>query len=157
GLTDRHRARARRLAGTPEAKDERRPAAADDRQGGRIALACERRQKRERVRLVAERMKGRNDPRAPEAREAQTLLGEPLGESGANVQPERRAPGESVEAERCLWIGVGRGQGRRGRSERGVKDKARSRDGRWTVIPGAYVSRWAPCAEAHEPRQGQLP
>src|ERR1700678_1654365 len=34
---------------------------------------------------------------------------------------------------------------------------ARSRDGRWTVIPGAYVSRWEPYAEAHEPRQGQPP
>src|SRR5271155_786510 len=37
------------------------------------------------------------------------------------------------------------------------KNKARSRDGRWTVIPGAYVSRWEPYAEAHEPRQGQPP
>ena len=35
--------------------------------------------------------------------------------------------------------------------------KARSRDGRWTVIPGAYVSRWAPCAKAHGRGQGQLP
>ena len=38
-----------------------------------------------------------------------------------------------------------------------IKHKARSRDGRWTVIPGAYVSRWEPYAEAHEPRQGQPP
>src|ERR1700722_837076 len=45
-----------------------------------------------------------------------------------------------------------------GRSEkRHQTHKARSRDGRWTVIPGAYVSRWEPYAEAHEPRQGQPP
>jgi hypothetical protein len=38
-----------------------------------------------------------------------------------------------------------------------VTNEARSREGRWTVIPGAYVSRWAPCAKAHGQGQGQLP
>ena len=119
--------------------------------------AGERSQKRERVRLVAQRVKGRDNPRAPEAREAQTLLGEATAESGASGRLDCPSPGEGVAAQGRLRIGVGRGQGRSPIRKRPSKHKARSRDGRWTVIPGAYVSRWEPYAEAHEPRQGQPP
>ena len=35
--------------------------------------------------------------------------------------------------------------------------KVRSREGRRSVIPGTYISRWAPYDRAHEPGQGQLP
>ena len=38
-----------------------------------------------------------------------------------------------------------------------MKVKVRSTQPMETVILGAYESRWAPCAPAHEPEQGQLP
>ena len=157
GLANGHRPGASRLARPPEAKSQRRPPANDGRQGGRESFVGERGQKQERVGLVAHRMKGRDDPRTPEAREAQALLGEATAESGASRRArlplagrEPRGAGPPSDR-RCSRSSACR------RSEKGVKNKARSRDGRWTVIPGAYVSRWEPYAEAHEPRQGQPP
>src|SRR5271168_387169 len=101
-------------------------------------------------------MERRDNPGTPEPREAQALFGEATAESGASSRLDSLAPGESVAAQDRFRIGVGRGQGV-ANPKKCIKHKARSRDGRWTVIPGAYVSRWEPYAEAHEPRQGQPP
>ena len=79
------------------------------------------RQKRKRVRLVAQRMKGRDDSGAPEAREAQSLIGEAAAESGAGGRLNSPSPGEGVAAQGRLRIGVGRGQGRPADPERAVK------------------------------------
>ena len=38
-----------------------------------------------------------------------------------------------------------------------ISNKVRSRDGRQSVIPGTYISRWAPYDRTHELGQGQLP
>ena len=148
-----------RECGRRAAKGERRAAipAQHDRQGGRESFrrpaqpkagACPAR------RAAGERLRQSG---TPEAREAQSLLGEATAESGAGGRLNCPSPDKGVAAQ-------GRSSDRRWSRSRAVADpkkavrhKARSRDGRWTVIPGAYVSRWEPYAEAHEPRQGQPP
>ena len=83
GLANGHCACARGLPRPPEAKDERRSPANDDRQGGRESFVGKRCEKQERVRLIAQGVKDRDDPGTPETREAQTLLGETTAESDA--------------------------------------------------------------------------
>ena len=103
-------------------------------------------------------------------------------ESGDDAGRQRRAQSSPISASRARERGAGRGDRRRAALERrrrkrgfGVSQgrrigtgmvaiecadplrKARSRESRWTVIPGAYVSRWEPCAQAHGRGQGQPP
>ena len=75
-------------------------------------LFGERRQKRKRVRLVAQRVKGGDRFRAPKASEAQALLREAMAESEASSRFDRLSPGEGVAAQHPLRIGIGRGQER---------------------------------------------
>ena len=109
----------------------------------------------ERVRLVAQRVKGGDGPgRQRRARRNPSLARRRLKAA------RRRAPSPPAGREHR---GAGPPSDRRWSGSKAIrrsetlKNRARSRDGRWTVIPGAYVSRWEPCAEAHEPRQGQPP
>ena len=156
-FANRHGPSPGQIARPPEAKSERRSPANDDRQGGRNFFLGQRRQKRERIGFVAQRMKSGDNSGTPEACEAQSLLGEATAESGAGGRLDLSSSDKSRPAQSRLRISVGRGQGRVGDPRKASKHKARSRDGRWTVIPGAYVSRWEPYAEAHELRQGQPP
>ena len=94
----------------------------------------------------------------PEPRQARPSCDEPRGQkaraSRGGASALRRA--SACAAEDRLRIGGGRAS-KRSRRIRRSRIEARSREGRWTVIPGAYVSRWAPCAQAHGRGQGQLP
>jgi hypothetical protein len=56
-------------------------------------------------------MERRDNPGTPEPRETQALFGEATAESGASGRFDSPAPGESVEAQNRLRIGVGRSQG----------------------------------------------
>ena len=73
---------------------------------GRESFAGERGQKQERVRLIADGVKDRDDLRAPEPREAQTFLGEAAAESSASCGANLASPGESVAAQERLRIGL---------------------------------------------------
>src|ERR1700722_5515048 len=70
------------------------------------------------------------------------------------IRPRRKSASRRRDAFESGWAEV---TGARQSEKGGGRYKARNRDGRWTVIPGAYVCRWEPYAEAHEPRQGQPP
>ena len=117
----------------------------------------ERRQKRKRVRFVAQRVKGGDRFRAPEAREAQALLREAMAESEASSRFDSASRRLRASRRSTAFGSASVEVKSASRSEKASKHRARSRDGRWTVIPGAYVSRWEPYAKAHEPRQGQPP
>ena len=77
-----------------------------------------------------------------------------------SVSRRGRLRAEPLRRASASWRRIAFGIGV-GRSHSVIADsrsrRARSREGRWTVIPGAYVSRWAPCAKAHGLGQGQLP
>jgi hypothetical protein len=105
-LANGHRACASRLSGPPEAKSKSRSSANDDRQRGCESFAGERCQKQERVRLIADGVKDRNDRRAPEPREPQTFLGEALSKSNAGRSVSLPSPGESVAAQEGFRIGL---------------------------------------------------
>ena len=86
-------------------------------------------------------------------REGDALFGEPRRKTirGPRRPPRRAAP-RLLSSQDGL---AGGGDDRHFKVN--PKRKARGRDGRWTVIPGAYVSRWAPCTQAQGRGQGQLP
>ena len=120
------------LARPPEAKDERRSPADDDRQGGRKSFVGKRGQKQERVRLIARA--GKRPRRSGDARDARgaNLLGETRrlkasasgGLDCSLAGRERRCAGAPSDRR---WFEVKSGR----RSEKGRrKYKARSRDGR---------------------------
>ncbi len=74
--------------------------------------------------------------------------------SSGSIRPRRARASRRRTAFRSAWV---KDKGQFPIRERRQWREARSRDGRWTVIPGAYASRWEPYAKAHEPRQGQPP
>ena len=55
-------------------------------------------------------MKGGNGAGTQEARQPQALAGEAAAESRTLARSDQRAPGQGFAAERCLRIGVSRGQ-----------------------------------------------
>src|SRR5271166_6591061 len=147
-----HRAGRGRIAGPPEPEDEMR-AAPDRWKGGRESLVRQGAEKRKRIRLFADRMEGGYDRGRPQAGEAQAFLRQAVGQAGTRLGGQALPPRERLAAQGRFRIGVSRCQ-----SVTPIRQQiARSREGRWTVIPGAYVSRWAPYAKAHGLRQGQLP
>ena len=135
-------------------KVERR-AARTDRQRGREALA--RRARREARACPARRESGER-PRRSRARQrrarrspssaSRAVSGARVCGSSASRRPSARGAAPTWDRRRSEAVR---------RFADPVRHKARSREGRWTVIPGAYVSRWEPCAEAHGRGQGQPP
>jgi hypothetical protein len=113
GLANGHCANLSLVSRRPEAKNERRVPADNNRQGGRESLIGEPSQKPERVRLAVQRMESRDDLRPPELRESQTFIGKAAAESGVDVRLKPFSPNEGRAAQDRLLIGVGRSQGRR--------------------------------------------
>ena len=153
GLRHAQCAARQRLAGPPQAEGERRRAAVSDRQRGGEAMRLQGGDERPGVRLVADRREGGDDSRPPAPRPFEADCGEPRGQRGAGRRIDGAAAVERLTAQdrlaiARLRIGCGKRHGR-DRIADPLKREARSREGRWTEIPGAYVSRWAPCAQAH--------
>ena len=150
---DIHGAQQNSVAGLPAAKDQRLTSPPGDGQSGKQTLVGEGGEKRQRVRFVGHRIKGRDDFRVPifakftPSRASRSANAWRIS-GGVDL---RRSSASALRRALALAAAVLAGVGVISGTE------ARSRESRWTVIPGAYVSRWAPCARAHGQGQGQLP
>ena len=152
---DIHGAQQNSVAGLPEAEDQRLTTRPGDGQSGQQSPL--RRGRQGAAKCPARRASDERPIRfsaRPCLANLQALLGQPLGKRLANFggrSSRRRSSASALRralaSDRQICRGVGVIPG----------TKARSRESRWTVIPGAYVSRWAPCTQAHGQGQGQLP
>jgi hypothetical protein len=150
-LGDVHRAGLGRIAGPPEAEGEGRRARDGDRQGGVKTAVGERGEQRQSVRLILDGQKRRGDSGVDPSGDGEALFGKAARKHCADFGSKRAAPPQSFLAQGALAAdGIVH-------LKRSIRNKARGREGRWTVIPGTYVSRWAPYDQVHGQGQGQLP
>ena len=110
-LRDSHRAERGRLARSPQTELEVGFAPPHHRQGDVETLAGQRAEEGERVRLLADRMKGGDHGRLPQVREPQAFADKPRGQLRPDFGGKRLAARERAPAELGLQIGDGRGQG----------------------------------------------